>query len=65
MNKKIPMHIVMQRIMQVQTVLSLWQQTLSSDDGNVPDMIDVLSTLLEDLADAIAIDMELRECPEI
>jgi hypothetical protein len=60
MNRALPLDVVMSRIMQVQTVLSMWQRTLDCSDNHVMDMIDVLSTLLEDLADAIAIDMESK-----
>lgn len=58
MNHSIPLEIVMMRITQAQAVLSVWLQTLTTDDGNVPDMIDAVTTLLDGLADAIAISME-------
>ncbi|WP_036624384.1 hypothetical protein [Pantoea sp. AS-PWVM4] len=57
MNQSIPLEIVIMRITQAQTVLSVWLKTLTTDDDNVPDMIDAVSTLLDGLANAIAIDM--------
>lgn len=35
------------QIMQAQAVLSLWLNTMTSSDGNLPDMIGAVMTLLE------------------
>lgn len=39
-------------------MLSLWLETLTSDDGNVPDMVGVIITLLDGLANSIALHDE-------
>lgn len=58
MNHEISLCDVMSRIQQAQTVLSVWLQTLSTDDGKVPDMVDSVLTILDGLPDAVAVAME-------
>ncbi|WP_145533607.1 hypothetical protein [Yersinia alsatica] len=49
---------VMCRIQQAQSVLTLWLGTLTSDDGNTPDMVEAVLTILDGLSDAVAIEMD-------
>ncbi|HEN3293438.1 TPA: hypothetical protein U5D59_002880 [Yersinia enterocolitica] len=56
--KQITLDDVMCRIQQAQTVLSLWLRTLTTDDGDTPDMVDSVLTILDGLPDAIAIEMD-------
>ncbi|MEK9497797.1 hypothetical protein V2H77_15255 [Photorhabdus sp. P32] len=49
---------VISRVQQAQTVLSVWMKALTTDDGNVPDMVDSVITILDGLPDAIALQME-------
>lgn len=57
-NNKLPLTDVFCRIQMAETVLSLWLKTLTSDDGNVPDMVGVIITLLDGLANSIALHDE-------
>lgn len=61
MSHEIPLSDVMSRIQQAQTVLAVWLQTLTTDDGKAPDMVDSVLTILDGLPDAVAIAMEGRE----
>lgn len=56
--KQITLDDVMCRIQQAETVLTLWLGTLTTDDGNVPDMVDSVLTILNGLSDAVAIEMD-------
>lgn len=55
---EISLYKVISRIHQAQAVLSLWHETLSTDDGNIPDMIEAVLTLLDGLPDAIVNNAE-------
>ncbi|WP_432341207.1 hypothetical protein [Yersinia enterocolitica] len=57
-NKQITLDDVMCRIQQAETVLTLWLGTLTTDDGNVPSMVDSVLTILNGLSDAVAIQMD-------
>lgn len=59
-SKKITLDDVMCRIQQAQTVLNLWLGTLTQDDGNTPDMVDSVLTILDSLPDAIANQTERK-----
>ncbi|EKN3339365.1 hypothetical protein OZ813_003793 [Yersinia enterocolitica] len=59
-SKKITLDDVMCRIQQAQTVLHLWLGTLTTDDGNTPDMVDSVLTILDSLPDAIANQTECK-----
>ncbi|HDL7098244.1 TPA: hypothetical protein PXM79_000984 [Yersinia enterocolitica] len=56
--KQITLDDVMCRIQQAETVLTLWLGTLTTDDGNVHDMVDSVLTILNGLSDAVAIEMD-------
>ncbi|CNL38787.1 Uncharacterised protein [Yersinia enterocolitica] len=56
--KQITLDDVMCRIQQAETVLTLWLGTLTTDDGNVPSMVDSVLTILNGLSDAVAIEMD-------
>ncbi|OVZ85799.1 hypothetical protein CBW58_22840 [Yersinia frederiksenii] len=55
--KQITLGDAMSRVQQAQTILTLWLETLTPDDGNVPDMVDSILTILDGLPDAIAAEM--------
>ena len=55
--KQITLGDAMSRVQQAQTILTLWLETLTTDDGNVPDMVDSILTILDGLPDAIAAEM--------
>lgn len=46
------------RIQQAQTVLSFWRETMTTDDGSYPDIVDAVLTILDGLSDAVAIEMD-------
>ncbi|EPZ8124480.1 hypothetical protein ACXV6R_002323 [Yersinia enterocolitica] len=56
--KQITMDDVMCRIQQAQTILSFWCESMTTDDGNYPDMVDAALTILDGLSDAVAIEMD-------
>ncbi|WP_075180614.1 hypothetical protein [Pantoea sp. 1.19] len=56
MNKKLSNETVMCRIQQAQTVLSVWLNSMTKDDGNAPDMVDAVLTILDGLADSLAME---------
>lgn len=56
--KQITLDDVMCRIQQAQTILSFWRETMTTDDGNYPDMVDAVLTILDGLSDAVAIEMD-------
>ncbi|OCA60744.1 hypothetical protein A9R10_13100 [Aeromonas piscicola] len=48
------------RVHQAQAILSMWLETMTSSDGNTPDMVGGLLTILDGVADAMSIaDEEL------
>lgn len=49
---------VMCRIQQAQTVLTMWLHTMTTDDGEAPDMVDAVLTILDGLADALAVESD-------
>ncbi|CAM7786273.1 hypothetical protein WE689_002891 [Escherichia coli H10] len=49
---------VMRRIQQAQTVLTMWLHTMTTDDGEAPDMVDAVLTILDGLADALAVESD-------
>ena len=49
---------VMGRIQQAQTVLTMWLHTMTTDDGEAPDMVDAVLTILDGLADALAVESD-------
>ncbi|MBU9858473.1 hypothetical protein [Rahnella aceris] len=57
-SNQIELSDVMCRIQQAQVVLTVWLETLTTDDGRVPDMVDSVLTILNGLPDAIAQQME-------
>lgn len=60
MRKDIPLEEAMCRIQQAGAVLSLWLGTMTSDDGDAPDLIASVLTLLDGLPDVIASNMERK-----
>lgn len=60
MSQKVTLEDVMCRIQQAESVLSLWLGTMTSDDGNAPDLIASVLTLLDGLPDVIAQNMEAK-----
>ncbi|HHH0343969.1 TPA: hypothetical protein ACPZNB_002992 [Yersinia enterocolitica] len=56
--KQITLDDVMCRIQQAQTILSFWHETMTTDDGSYPDIIDAVLTILDGLPDAVAIEMD-------
>ncbi|WP_261246548.1 hypothetical protein [Serratia fonticola] len=58
MSHEITLDDVMCRIQQAQAVLTLWLGTLTTDDGNTPDIVDSVLTILDGLPDAIAHQVE-------
>lgn len=58
MRQEITLSDVMSRIQQAQTVLLVWQLTLTTDDGKAPDMVESVLTILDGLPDAVAVQME-------
>ncbi|HDL6629374.1 hypothetical protein [Yersinia enterocolitica] len=56
--KQITLDDVMCRIQQAQTVLSFWRETMTTDDGSYPDIVDAVLTILDGLSDAVAIEMD-------
>lgn len=58
MSHEITLNGVMCRIQQAQAVLSVSLDTLTTDDGVVPDLIASVLTILDGLPDAVAIAME-------
>ncbi|WP_407212057.1 hypothetical protein [Enterobacter hormaechei] len=46
------------RIQQAQTVLAMWLHTMTTDDGKAPDMVDAVLTILDGLADALAVESD-------
>ncbi|GME35475.1 MULTISPECIES: hypothetical protein [Pantoea] len=57
-SNQIELSDVMCRIQQAQVVLTVWLETMTTDDGRVPDMVDSVLTILNGLPDAIAQQME-------
>lgn len=57
-SNQIELSDVMCRIQQAQVVLTAWLETMTTDDGRVPDMVDSVLTILNGLPDAIAQQME-------
>lgn len=57
-SNQIELSDVMCRIQQAQVVLAVWLETMTTDDGRVPDMVDSVLTILNGLPDAIAQQME-------
>lgn len=49
---------VMCRIQQAQTVLTMWLHTMTTDDGEAPNMVDAVLTILDGLADALAVESD-------
>lgn len=60
MHKEISLEEAMCRIQQSEAVLSLWLGAMTSDDGNAPDLVASVLTLLDGLPDVIASNMEGR-----
>lgn len=56
--KQITMDDVMCRIQQAQTILSFGCESMTTDDGNYPDMVGAVLTILDGLSDAVAIEMD-------
>ncbi|HDM8409509.1 TPA: hypothetical protein ACSAFW_004351 [Yersinia enterocolitica] len=56
--KQITLDDVMCRIQQAQTILSFWRETMTTDDGNYPDMVGAVLTILDGLSDTVAIEMD-------
>lgn len=46
------------RIQQAQTILYFWRETMTTDDGSYPDIVDAVLTILDGLPDAVAIEMD-------
>lgn len=57
-SNQIELSDVMCRIQQAQVVLTVWLETMTTDDARVPDMVDSVLTILNGLPDAIAQQME-------
>lgn len=57
-SNQIELSDVMCRIQQAQVVLTVWLETMTTDDGRVPDTVDSVLTILNGLPDAIAQQME-------
>lgn len=57
-SNQIELSDVMCRIQQAQVVLTVWLETMTTDDGRVPDMVDSVLTILNGLPDVIAQQME-------
>lgn len=60
MRSSIPLSEVICRIQQAESVLSLWLGTMTTDDGDSPDLIASVLTLLDGLPDVIAHNMESK-----
>lgn len=60
MRKDIPLEEAMCRIQQAGAALSLWLGTMTTDDGDAPDLIASVLTLLDGLPDVIASNMERK-----
>ncbi|MCI1680468.1 MAG: hypothetical protein LKK36_09340 [Ewingella americana] len=60
MRKDIPLGEAMCRIQQAESVLSLWLGTMTTDDGDAPDLIASVLTLLDGLPDVISRSMEAK-----
>ena len=60
MRKDIPLEEAMCRICQAESVLSLWLGTMTTDDGDAPDLIASVLTLLDGLPDVISRSMEAK-----
>ncbi|EKN3637837.1 hypothetical protein ACS78O_14640 [Yersinia enterocolitica] len=56
--KQITLDDVMCRILQAQTILSFWRETMTTDDGSYPNIVDAVLTILDGLPDAVAIEMD-------
>ncbi|RUR91058.1 hypothetical protein [Pectobacterium polaris] len=54
MRKEKGLEDAMNQVLQAQAVLSVWVKTMTTDDDNVPDMIDAVMTILDGVADVIA-----------
>lgn len=58
MSKQLSSFDVMCRIMQAQTVLTVWLKSMTTDDDEAPDMVDAVLTILSGLADALAMEAD-------
>jgi len=56
MNQELSVSEVMCRIQQAQAVLSIWLNTMTTSDGKTPEMVDAVLTILNGLADALAVE---------
>ncbi|MCL6336217.1 hypothetical protein [Pectobacterium carotovorum] len=54
MRKEKGLEDAMNQVLQAQAVLSVWVKTMTTDDDNVPDMIDAVMTILDGVPDVIA-----------
>ena len=58
MRQELSTDAVMCRIQQAQTVLTVSLNTMTTDDGKAPDMVDAVLTILDGLADALAVESD-------